>query len=145
MSLFTRIYTTHDETISTEIFPPIQGRFEEAFKSLEWLRGRRPRATGRHFVPEDDSELARLKKSLFQPEEKAAQTKGVAGTYMAQLRRPEVWKPLLLVVVIFFLQQFSGMSVITYYAVNAIKDAGSSVDAVVLTYVILVSIVYTLQ
>ena len=55
---------------------------------------------------------------------------GVAGSYWAQLRRPEVWKPLLLVIVIFFLQQFSGMSVITYYAVNAIKDAGSSVDAV---------------
>ena len=110
---------------------------------MEWFRGRRPRATGRHFVPEDDSELARLKKSLFRPEEKAAQKKGVAGSYMAQLRRPEVWKPLLLVVVIFFLQQFSGMSVITYYAVNAIKDAGSSVDAVVLTYVILLCIVYS--
>ena len=105
---------------------PIKGRFEEAYKSLEWLRGKRP-ISGRR---ELDSELERLKKSLFKPEEKGAQKKGVAGSYWAQLSRPEVWKPLVLVVVIFFLQQFSGMSVITYYAVNAIKDAGSSVDAV---------------
>jgi hypothetical protein len=35
-----------------------------------------------------------------------------------------------LVVVLFFLQQFSGMSVITFYAVSALTDAGSSVDVV---------------
>ena len=87
---------------------------------------------------EGDAELERLKKSLYRPAAAAAVAsaaekgarKGVASSYWEQLRRPEVWKPLVLVVVIFFLQQFSGMSVITYYAVNAIKDAGSSVDAV---------------
>ena len=101
---------------------------------MEWLRGKkRPRTAAGHghrFLPEEDSELERLKRSLFKPEEEGARKKGVAGSYWAQLRRPEVWKPLVLVIVIFFLQQFSGMSVITYYAVNAIKDAGSSVDAV---------------
>ncbi len=50
--------------------------------------------------------------------------------FFEHLARPEVWKPLLLVVVLFFLQQFSGMSVITYYAVNVIGQAGSSVDVV---------------
>ena len=114
-----------------------KGRFDAAFASIEWLRGR-PSHGSTCAPAEGDAELERLKKSLYSPAaaaaasaaEKGARRKGVASSYWEQLRRPEVWKPLVLVVVIFFLQQFSGMSVITYYAVSAIKDAGSSVDAV---------------
>lgn len=44
--------------------------------------------------------------------------------------RPEVWKPLLLVLFLFLIQQFTGMSSISYYAVSVLVRTGSSVNAV---------------
>ncbi len=46
------------------------------------------------------------------------------------LLRPDVWRPLILFLLVALLQQFSGLSAVSYYAVNVFQRAGSSVDEV---------------
>ena len=45
-----------------------------------------------------------------------------------QLRRPDVWKPLALNLILMFSQQFCGIATITYYAVTIMSDAGTAFD-----------------
>jgi hypothetical protein len=44
------------------------------------------------------------------------------------LRLPQVWKPLFVLNAYFFFQQFSGIYVVVYYAVDIVLQAGVSVD-----------------
>jgi len=48
--------------------------------------------------------------------------------FMFKLRRPDVWKPLCIVMSLMCLQQFTGISTLAYYAVNIMESAGSNLD-----------------
>ena len=50
--------------------------------------------------------------------------------FWSTLCRDDVYKPLILMVFVFLLQQWCGMSAISYYAVNILTSAGSSVNEV---------------
>jgi hypothetical protein len=54
---------------------------------------------------------------------------GLLGT----LRLPQVWKPLFVMNAFFFFQQFSGIYVVVYYAVDIVLQAGVSMDEYVVT------------
>ena len=45
-----------------------------------------------------------------------------------KIRRPDVYKPLVLMLVLMFTQQFSGVATLTYYAVSIMEHSGSSLD-----------------
>ena len=44
------------------------------------------------------------------------------------MTRPDVFKPLLLMTLLMFFQQFTGVSTLTYYAVSVMEGSGSSLD-----------------
>lgn len=46
-------------------------------------------------------------------------------------RRSDVWRPMIIVFVLFLLQQFCGLSTISFYAVNVLAASHSSVDEVI--------------
>ena len=48
---------------------------------------------------------------------------------LRQLARPDVWKPLLIMTVLMFLQQWCGLATVTYYAVAVMTSTGTSVNA----------------
>ena len=45
-----------------------------------------------------------------------------------KIKRPDVYKPLVLMLVLMFTQQFSGVATLTYYAVSIMENSGSSLD-----------------
>lgn len=86
------------------------------------------------------AEIEKLKKSY---EEKSAnETDGDAGDrnggcaatikrYGSLIcRRRDVWRPMIIMFVLFLLQQFCGLSTISFYAVNVLSASHSSVDEV---------------
>ena len=46
----------------------------------------------------------------------------------SKIRRPDVYKPLVLMTVLMFFQQACGVSTLTYYAVSIMQQSGSSLD-----------------
>ena len=50
------------------------------------------------------------------------------GSLIFKIKRPDVYKPLVLMLVLMFTQQFSGVATLTYYAVSIMEHSGSSLD-----------------
>lgn len=53
-----------------------------------------------------------------------------------QMTRPTFWKPFLLLVAFFFFQQFSGLFVVIFYAIDIVKNAGITLDPYVVILLI---------
>lgn len=89
-----------------------RGRTDEAKEALLWLRG-----PGLN----TDKEYQDLcQTSGKRKEEKASLLRG--------LHMPNVWKPFLILLTFFALQQLSGIYVILFYAVSVLKDIGIDVN-----------------
>lgn len=87
-------------------------RTDEAKEALLWLRG-----PGLN-VDKEYQELC----------EANAKRKEKKDSLLRALRKPSVWKPFLILLVFFALQQLSGIYVILFYAVNVLKDIGIHVN-----------------
>jgi len=85
-----------------------RGRTDEAKKALLWLRG-----PGFN-VDKEYQELC----------ESNAKRKERKESLLQALHMPNVWKPFLILLVFFTLQQLSGIYVILFYAVNVLRDIG---------------------
>ncbi|XP_026818603.1 facilitated trehalose transporter Tret1-like [Rhopalosiphum maidis] len=60
------------------------------------------------------------------------------------ISRPSAYKPFLIVSIYFLLSQFSGLNVVTFYAVDVIRDSGSTIDKYVATIVLgIIRLVFT--
>ncbi|XP_025199002.1 facilitated trehalose transporter Tret1-like [Melanaphis sacchari] len=58
--------------------------------------------------------------------------------------RPSAYKPFVIVSFYFLLSQFSGLNVVTFYAVDVIRDSGSTIDKYVATIVLgIIRLVFT--
>jgi len=95
----------------------ILGRFSDARKALLWLQ---PYSMC-HNV---DEEIEKLKLSY------SSKVSDSGLNYYALLLRRDVWKPLILMLVLSLIQQFCGLSTISFYAVNVLMDSNSSVNEV---------------
>lgn len=103
-------------------------------ESPVWLLGRGRTAEARASLararlarPEDvDAELAEMardrNKHGLRP-----QSKGLRAV-LQDLRRPECWKPLLIMNGFFLFQQLSGVFVVIFYAVDMVVEAGVEAD-----------------
>lgn len=91
-----------------------KGRVADAGKSLMWLR-RKPSLA--------DKELAEILNNL------QGDTNGCTAPTLRDFTAPAVWKPFLILVCFFVLQEASGIYIILYYAVNFFQVAGSTVDS----------------
>lgn len=112
-----------------------KGRVADAGKSLMWLR-RKPSLA--------DKELAEILNTLSEDgcvgggsvdDGRAATTTattattGGVGPRPKDFLAPAVWKPFLILVCFFVLQEASGVYIILYYAVSFFQVAGSTVDS----------------
>ncbi|XP_055374142.1 facilitated trehalose transporter Tret1-2 homolog [Condylostylus longicornis] len=97
-----------------------QGRHEEAKKILRYFRG--IKSTDTYFYEEIEREYTRLEKSAVHP---IGQKK---KNFSKMLKKPEVWKPLSIMVIFFAFQQFSGTFVLIVYAVQFAIEAGVTID-----------------
>ncbi|XP_077268789.1 trehalose transporter 1-like protein isoform X2 [Temnothorax americanus] len=89
-----------------------RGRTNEAKEALLWLRG-----PGLN-VDEEYRELC----------ETNAKRKEKKESLLRALHKPNVWKPFLILLAFFALQQLSGIYVILFYTVNVLKDIGIDVN-----------------
>ncbi|EFN82171.1 facilitated trehalose transporter Tret1 isoform X2 [Harpegnathos saltator] len=96
----------------TPVWLAARGRTDEAKKALLWLRGPGLKT---------DQEYQELcEANLKRKEEKKS--------LLRALHMPNVWKPFLILLVFFALQQLSGIYVILFYVVNVLKDIGIDVN-----------------
>lgn len=96
-----------------------RGRTDEAKEALLWLRG-----AGLN-VDKEYQELC----------ETNAKRKEKKESLLQALHMPNVWKPFLILVAFFVLQQLSGIYVILFYAVNVLKDIGINTNEYVASVV----------
>ncbi|XP_025194957.1 facilitated trehalose transporter Tret1-like isoform X2 [Melanaphis sacchari] len=93
-----------------------KGRVADAGKSLMWLR-RKPSLA--------DKELAEILNNLAD----GGDADSPSAPALRDFATPAVWKPFLILVCFFVLQEASGIYIILYYAVNFLQVAGSTVDS----------------
>ena len=112
MSTLVKVHTFHSNDIT--------GRYSEAKTALKWLS-----------VSEDkvESELQTLEESYGRKLE-AYEDYSPLQRLRRLSKRKDVVRPLLIMMVVMLLQQFSGLSTIAYYAVTVLTDSHSSVNEV---------------
>ena len=117
-----------------------------AVESPVWLVGRGRAAEARTSLarsrlarrPSDvDEELA----ALVRERQRAAASarpgaQGGLRATLRDLRRPECWKPLLIMNAFFLFQQLSGVFVVIFYAVDMVVEAGIATDPYVVAVMI---------
>ena len=98
-----------------------QGRCKEAKKALTWLRGDDYDITEEYKKLETSYKITQSKKV---PEEINTWGTVVIKTkdFVVKLGRPDVWKPVLLMLLLTLLQQFAGVATISYYAITIFGD-----------------------
>ncbi|RWS02509.1 Facilitated trehalose transporter Tret1-like protein [Dinothrombium tinctorium] len=70
-----------------------------------------------------------IQKELNEINEVISESKSVLITF-EELKKPEVWKPLLLGIGLMFFQQFSGINVVMFFQTQILEEAGASSPAV---------------
>ena len=97
-----------------------QGRLTEARKALQWIRGDHYDVTEEFAKLEASYRKTQKEKNEQNPKQKQLSCHKFPGIVMdsvSKLKRPDVFKPLLLVTTLSLLQQFTGTATTTYYAV----------------------------
>ena len=51
-----------------------------------------------------------------------------AKDLQSKLKRPDILKPLILMILLMFFQQFSGVATLTYYAYDIMEQSGSNIN-----------------
>ena len=97
-----------------------KGRDREAERSLAWLK-------------KDTAESVQTELHTMKPDSGAPGNKTTSKPQLASLLLPQAWKPLFILNGYFFFQQFSGIYVVVYYAVDIIRQAEVALDAYVAT------------
>jgi hypothetical protein len=108
-----------------------RGRDVEAEAVMRRIRGI-PWGISRQENLEQDME------TMITPEAQQDTSSGWKGTLIF-LKRPEAYKPLLIMNAFFFFQQFSGVFVLIFYAVTIAKEAGVNFDSYMAAVIIGVS------
>ena len=105
------------------------GRSSQVVDSLRRLRS-------------DESDFEGELKEL---EERAEKAKLEPGFSVEQLKRPDVYKPLIIACALMFFQQFVGINAVLFYSTDIFKSAGSSMDpmvsAVIIAVVLSISVI----
>ncbi|XP_030374167.1 facilitated trehalose transporter Tret1 [Scaptodrosophila lebanonensis] len=100
-----------------------KGRTENARRSLKYFRGLKRKSDD--CVQEFETELAEMKVNADNSRNTAA-----SESLLQAIRRPEVYKPVFLIIGFFGFQQACGVVVIIVYAVQIAQRAGVTIDPV---------------
>ncbi|TDG39025.1 hypothetical protein AWZ03_014553 [Drosophila navojoa] len=113
-----------------------KGRIELARRSLRYFRGLHRRDDD--CVPEFEAELTQMKMTADNSRDTAA-----SESMSQAIRRPEVYKPLLMMIGFFGFQQACGVVVIIVYAVQIAQRAGVTIDPVLVAVMLGVARIIT--
>ncbi|XP_034474404.1 facilitated trehalose transporter Tret1-2 homolog [Drosophila innubila] len=113
-----------------------KGQNERARRSLRYFRGLRRK--GDDIVPEFEEELTQMKMTADNSRDTAA-----SESIGQAIRRPEVYKPLLMMIGFFGFQQACGVVVIIVYAVQIAQTAGVTIDPVLVAVMLGVARIIT--
>ncbi|EDW78463.1 uncharacterized protein Dwil_GK16169 [Drosophila willistoni] len=113
-----------------------KGRDEKARKSLRYFRGLSTKEND--YVPEFEAELAHMKELAENANNTAA-----SESFSQIIRRPEVYKPVIMLTVFFAFQQICGVVVIIVYAVQIAQRAGVAIDPVLVAVMLGVARIVT--
>ncbi|EDV92198.1 facilitated trehalose transporter Tret1 [Drosophila grimshawi] len=113
-----------------------KGRIELARRSLRYFRGLRSKDDD--CVPEFEAELIQMKMTADNSRDTAA-----SESIFQAIRRPEVYKPLLMMIGFFGFQQACGVVVIIVYAVQIAQTAGVTIDPVLVAVMLGVARIIT--
>lgn len=105
-----------------------KGRYREAEASLRFFRGLQRTNANEHPELQDEIDALLLQSKL--------QNARHAESVIQKLRKPEVYKPLAIMIGFFGFQQFSGILVVVVYAVKFSTAAGVHIDPFVCTILI---------
>lgn len=95
-----------------------KGRIDEATEALDWLHGTNSSAA--------DREIADILESVkISHKTNRVQT---VKQFLRKCVQPEVWKPFLILVTFFILQELTGMYAVLYYAVDFFRKTGTSLN-----------------
>lgn len=93
-----------------------QNRIKEAEEAFQWLRGTSPDATG-------ELEGLMKKHEITKKEEDATNAENDFVTKLKiNTRKPEFYKPLGIILLCFFVMQFSGVNSVAFYTVSLMKN-----------------------
>ncbi|KAH8387757.1 hypothetical protein KR093_009417, partial [Drosophila rubida] len=113
-----------------------KGKNERARRSLRYFRGLRRK--GEDSVPEFEAELTQMKMTADNSRVTAA-----SESIGQAIRRPEVYKPLFMMIGFFGFQQACGVVVIIVYAVQIAEHAGVTIDPVLVAVMLGVARIIT--
>lgn len=103
----------------------MKGRHEEARLSLQLFRG---------FSAADMVQQSKLNKEIEQMTEQINKKReGTNESFIHQLKYPEVYKPLAIMIGFFAFQQFSGIFVVVVYAAKFCHESGVTMDVFLCT------------
>lgn len=105
-----------------------KGKIDQARKGLEWFYKYQPQPA------EKQETIAEMQLGILIREHKKKQEENAAlsGSDWSKkakaFLKPTGWRPMLLLIILFTFQQYSGIYVTLFYAVNFFKDMGSDFD-----------------
>ena len=146
LSAIERNMDVYERADDIEMYFIFRGRYVEALDSLRWLRERDFDLRGELQILtasyKDTMETEKEEEKGFVGQKKRMEMfatlltisflfcRSIVSQARSVFKRPDIYRPLLLFLVISFLQQMSGMASISYYAVNVMVESGSAVNEV---------------
>ncbi|XP_076634429.1 facilitated trehalose transporter Tret1 isoform X1 [Colletes latitarsis] len=103
-----------------------KGRTEDAKKSLEWLYKYEPKQ-GKVSAAEAQLTTIMKEKEIKLNEQRKSKHGGLSNKMRAFLK-PTGWKPMTILFLFFFFQQFSGIYITLFYAVTWFQEVGAGVN-----------------
>lgn len=103
-----------------------KGKVEEAAKSLAWINKYQPQPINKNET------LAEMQLAALQKEHENKMSEQKNQDFTTRIKgftKPTGYKPLLILMGLFFFQQFSGIYITLFYAVTFFEAVGSDVDA----------------
>ncbi|XP_056647701.1 facilitated trehalose transporter Tret1-like [Diorhabda sublineata] len=104
-----------------------KGKLKEAKKSLTWFHKYQPNPLGKKETYAE-LEFKALKKKQDEKDVLRKEKKSVKDI-IREFRKPTGYRPVLIMIPLFFFQQFSGIYVTMFYAITFIQDSGSNINA----------------
>lgn len=104
-----------------------KGRMKEAQDSLNWLHKYQPNPMGKAQTYAE-LEFQALKKKQDEKDVLRNDKRSVKDI-IREFKKPTGYRPVLIMIPLFFFQQFSGIYVTMFYAITFIQDSGSNINA----------------
>lgn len=103
-----------------------KGKLKEARDALNWFHKYQP------LIPGKDETYANIQFKIFKKEQEEqalkSKSKGTIKDIAKEFLKPTGYKPLIIMLPLFFCQHFSGVYITMFYSITFIKEAGTNIN-----------------